>query len=148
MEKIRAKTFNRFINEKTEQVYPTNFKIMVHSALSSIYTSIMAIAQEIANEKAVRNPKRYDGTIQEIDITRAMNLIFHSDWKKKIKNKCLDQVLKSSIDRAEKMDNVVLQKNQRAIARSMGDKDFNINIDKSQIRFSDEKSSMGPGSNQ
>lgn len=147
MEK-RVKSYSEFVNEKAEQVYPTNFKGMAQSALSSVYTSIMAIAQEIANEKAIRNPKRYDGKIEEIDVTRAMNLVFHSDWKKKIKSQCLDQAMKSSMERAGKMDDVALKKNQRAIGRSMGDKNFNIDIDKSQVRFSDERTGFGSGSNQ
>ena len=85
--KRNIKTYDDFINESTKEVvYPTNFKGMVQSALSGLYTQIIAIAQELANEKAARNPNRYSGTIQEVDITRAMNMIFHSDWKKK-KNK-------------------------------------------------------------
>jgi hypothetical protein len=39
------------------------------------------------------------------------------------------------------------KKNQRALGRMNGDKEFNINIDKSQVRFSDEKG-LGAGSNQ
>jgi hypothetical protein len=108
----------------------------------------MAIAQELANEKAARNPARYDGTIEEVDITRAMNLIFHSDWKKKLKQQALGQMVYKSMERAGKQDNVVAKKNQRAMGRMLGDKDFNLNIDKSSTRFSDERQGTGPGSNQ
>lgn len=136
------------LNEgQKDVVYNTNFKGMAQSAIAGLYNSIMAIAQEFANEKAARNPSRYDGKIEEIDITRAMNLIFHSDWKKNIKSRCLDQVMRNSMDRAGKQDNVVKKKNIRSMGRSMGDKDFNLDIDKSSVRFSDEKGS-GPGSNQ
>ena len=84
----KVKSYKEFINEATrEVVYPTNFKGQVQGALANIYTSVMAIAQDLANEKAARNPGRYDGTIAEVDITRAMNMIFHSDWKKKLKQK-------------------------------------------------------------
>jgi hypothetical protein len=147
MEK-RIKTYSEFINEATKEVvYPTNFKGMVQSALSGLYTSVIAIARELANEKAARNPGRYNGEIQEVDITRAMNMIFHSDWKKKMKEQSIGQVMLSSMDRAGKQDNVIAKKNQRAIGRSMGDRDFDLNIDKSSVRFSDERGG-GTGSNQ
>ena len=49
----KIKTYHQFINESTKEVvYPTNFKGMVQSALGGLYTSIMAIARELANEKA------------------------------------------------------------------------------------------------
>ena len=144
-----VKSYNEFINEATKEVvYPTNFKGQVQSALACIYTSVMAIAQDLANEKAARNPGRYTGTIEEVDITRAMNLIFHSDWKKKLKQKALGQMMNTSVERAAKQDNVVAKKNQRAMGRMMGDKDFNLSIDKSSVRFSDDRSGSGPGSNQ
>lgn len=148
MEK-RVKSYREFINEETKQVvYPTNFKGMVQSALAGIYTSVMAIAQELANEKAARNPARYDGSIQDVDITRAMNLIFHSDWKKKLKQKGLGQLMYSSMERAGKQDDVVAKKNQIALGRSNGDKEFKVDVDKSSVRFSDKSSGSGPGSNQ
>ena len=110
----RLKSYQEFINEATKEVvYPTNFTGMVQSALAGVYTSVMAIAQELANEKAARNPGRYTGTVEDIDITRAMNLIFHSDWKKKLKQK-----------------------------------GFTVDVDKSSVRFSDDGSGGGPGSNQ
>jgi hypothetical protein len=142
------KTYRQFINEATKEVvYPTNFKGMVQGTLSGLYSQIMAIARELANEKAARNPNRYNGDIQEVDITRAMNMIFHSDWKKKMKQQALNQVTKGAMDRAGKQDDVIAKKNLRAMGRSMGDKEFNINIDKSSARFSDAKGG-GPGSNQ
>lgn len=144
----KIKTYHQFINESTKEVvYPTNFKGMVQSALGGLYTSIMAIARELANEKAARNPSRYSGDIQEVDITRAMNMIFHSDWKKMVKAQALGQVMKNSMERAGKQDEVIAQKNQRAIGRSMGDREFNVDIDKTSVRFSDEKGS-GTGKNQ
>lgn len=145
----RAKSYQEFINEATKEVvYPTNFKGQVQSALAGVYTSVMAIAQELANEKAARNPGRYDGTIEEVDITRAMNMIFHSDWKKKLKSKALGQMMHNSMQRAGKQDNVVAKKNQRAMGRMMGDKEFNLDIDKASTRFSDVRQGTGPGSNQ
>jgi len=148
MEK-RVKTYTEFINESTKEVvYPTNFKGQVQSALAGVYTSVMAIAQELANEKAARNPNRYDGTIEDVDVTRAMNMIFHSDWKKKLKQQALGQMMNNSMERAGKQDNVVAKKNQRAMGRMLGDKDFNLDIDKSSTRFSDVRGGLGPGSNQ
>jgi hypothetical protein len=108
----------------------------------------MAIAQELANEKAARNPGRYTGTIEDIDITRAMNLIFHSDWKKKLKQKALGQMMHKSMERAGKQDAVIAKKNQRAMGRMLGDKGFTVDVDKSSVRFSDDGSGGGPGSNQ
>lgn len=144
----KVKTYRQFVNEATKEVvYPTNFTGMVQSALGGLYTAIMAIARELANEKAARNPARYSGEVEEVDITRAMNMIFHSDWKKKIKAQALDQAMLSSMERAGKQDKVIAKKNQRAMGRMMGDKEFNLNIDKSSVRFSDEKGS-GTGKNQ
>lgn len=145
----QVKSYSEFINEGTrEVVYPTNFKGMVQSTLASIYTSVMAIAQELANEKAARNPSRYDGSIEDVDITRALNMVFHSDWKKKLKQKALGQMMVKSAERAEKQDAVIAKKNQRAMGRMLGDKKFNLDIDKSSVRFSDERGGFGPGSNQ
>jgi len=146
--KRNIKTYDDFVNESTKEVvYPTNFKGMVQSALSGLYTQIIAIAQELANEKAARNPNRYSGSIQEVDITRAMNMIFHSDWKKKMKERAIGDVLQSSMTRAGKQDEVIGKKNLRALGRSNGDKDFQLDIDKSSVRFSDERG-KGAGSNQ
>lgn len=146
--KHNAKTYREFITEATKEVvYPTNFKGMVQSALAGLYTSIMAIAQELANEKAARNPNRYDGSVEEVDITRAMNMIFHSDWKKKMKTQALDQVMFKSVERATKQDEVIAKKNQRAMGRQNGDTEFNVDIDKSTVRFSDERGN-GVGTNQ
>jgi hypothetical protein len=149
MMKHQVKSYLEFINESTKEVvYPTNFKGMVQGALANLYTSVMAIAQELANEKAARNPHRNDGSIQDVDITRAMNMIFHSDWKKKLKKKALDQMLNKSMERAGKQDAVIAKKNQRAMGRMLGDKGFNLDIDKSSVRFSDDTSGSGSGSNQ
>lgn len=147
--KNQVKTYQQFINEATKEVvYPSNFKGMVQSALAGVYTSVMAIAQELANEKAARNPGRNDGSIQEVDITRAMNMIFHSDWKKKLKTNALGQMMHKSMERAGKQDNVIAKKNQRAMGRMNGDKEFNLDIDTSSTRFSDVRQGTGPGSNQ
>jgi hypothetical protein len=77
-----------------------------------------------------------------------MNLIFHSDWKKKLKQKALGQMMNNSMERADKQDKVIAKKNQRAMGRMLGDKEFNIDIDKSSVRFSDDSLGGGPGSNQ
>jgi hypothetical protein len=144
-----VKSYSEFVNEGTKEVvYPTNFKGMVQSTLASVYTSVMAIAQELANEKAARNPSRYTGTIEEVDITRALNMIFHSDWKKKLKQKALGQMMLKSAERADKQDAVIAKKNQRAMGRMLGDKKFNLDVDKQSVRFSDERGGFGPGSNQ
>lgn len=149
MNRRHLRTYREFINESTKDVvYPTNFKGMVQGTLANLYTSVMAIAQQLANEKAARNPHRYDGSIQDVDITRAMNMIFHSDWKKKLKKKALDQMLSKSMERAGKQDDVVAKKNQRAMGRMLGDKTFNLDVDKSSVRFSDDLSGTGSGSNQ
>jgi hypothetical protein len=132
-----VKSYSEFVNEG-----------MVQSTLASVYTSVMAIAQELANEKAARNPSRYTGTIEEVDITRALNMIFHSDWKKKLKQKALGQMMLKSAERAGKQDAVIAKKNQRAMGRMLGDKKFNLDVDKQSVRFSDERGGFGPGSNQ
>lgn len=141
-------SFEEFIFEKKNQVYVTNYTGMVQSAIASLYTSVMAIAQELANEKAARNPNRHNGKVEEVDITRAMNLIFHSDWKKKMKQQLIGQVMNSARERASKQDKVAVKRNQRAMGRNLGDEKFNVDIEKSSVRFSDERGGVGPGSNQ
>jgi hypothetical protein len=74
-------------------------------------------------------------------------MIFHSDWKKKIKERAIGDVLQNSMSRAGKQDEVIGKKNLRALGRSNGDKDFQLDIDKSSVRFSDERG-KGAGSNQ
>lgn len=145
----KIKTYSQFINESTKEVvYPTNFKGMVQGALGGLYTSIIAIARELANEKAARNPSRYSGELQEVDITRAMNMIFHSEWKKNMKKQAIGEVMRLSGERAEAQDGVVDRKNQLALGRSFGDTDFKgTDINKSEVRFSDDKG-KGSGSNQ
>jgi len=143
------KSYDDFITEVTKEVvYPTNFKGMVAVALSGVYTQIMAIAQELANEKAARNQTRYDGTVEDIDITRAMNMVFHSNWKAKLKEKALDQMMRSSVERAGATDDVIQQKNMRAMRQPDGDRDAGGTIDTSGTRFSDKREGTGPGSNQ
>lgn len=142
--------FEDFLLESSTNnaVYPTNFKGMVQGLLATVYSSITAIAQELANEKAARNPQRYSGAIEEVDLTRAMNLVFHSDWKKKLKEKAIDQMMRTSMTRASKQDTMVAKKNQRALGRMGGDKSFNVDVDKTSVRFSDATNGGGPGSNQ
>ena len=142
----KIKTYSQFINESTKEVvYPTNFKGMVQGALSGLYTSVIAIARELANVKAARNPSRYSGELQEVDITRAMNMIFHSEWKKNMKKQAIGEVMRLSGDRANSQDEVVAKKNDKALRNSKDE--FNIDINKSSVRFSDKKGA-GSGSNQ
>jgi hypothetical protein len=56
--------------------------------------------------------------------------------------------MNKSMERAAKQDTVIAKKNQRALGRMMGDKDFNLDIDKSSVSISDDRSGSGPGSNQ
>lgn len=144
------KSFDDFVGESRTKnaVYVTDLKGMVTAALSNIYASVMAIAQELANEKAARNPQRYNGMVEEVDISRAMSMIFHSDWKKKIKQQTLQIAVKNSLERAGKQDDLIAKRNQQAIGRMTGDKDFKLDIDKTTVRFSDAGSGLGAGSNQ
>lgn len=152
MKKRNVKTYSEFVNE-TEQkvVYPTNFSGMVQGAVNSIHSQVMAIARQMAEEKAARNPYRYDDAekvaeVQEVDITRALNLIFHSDWKKMLKNHQVQEWAKSCIERASKHDERADKKNQRALRSMQGGKD-NYKTDLGNQGFSRESGSDGSGSN-
>ena len=137
-----------FINEeKNNVVYNTNYTGMVNGTISNLYTNVMAIAQELANEKAARDPYNNKGDIEEVDISRALNLIFHSDWKKNMKERCLQAIHQNSAARAGKRDELSNKKNQRALAK-LKKGDGTIKIDTSTVRFSDDYSGKGPGSNQ
>lgn len=147
------KTYLEFINEKEQKVvYPTNFKGKVQGAISSIHSQIMAIALELANEKAARNPYRYKaadkiGNIQEVDITRAINLIFHSDWKKLLKAHNVQAWTQKSLERAGKLDERSDKKNQRAMRQNLGGKDdHRVNL--GSQGYSRDSGSFGSGSNQ
>jgi hypothetical protein len=137
-----------FLNEEKDNVvYNTNYTGMVNSAVANMYTSIMAIAQELANEKLARDPYNNVGDIEEVDISRALNLIFHSDWKRNIKDRCLQGVQSNAAERAGKKDELSNKKNHRALAK-LKKGDNTIEIDTSDVRFSDKTSGNGPGSNQ
>ncbi len=142
------KPYSDRLEESAPVVYPTNFTGMVQGAMANMYTSVMAIAQELANEKAARNPNRYNGSIEEVDISRALNLIFHSDWKKKLRTKALGQLLNKSVERAGKQDTMMDKKNQIAIGKLTKDGGYDVNVNKSSVRFSDERTGGGSGSNQ
>lgn len=147
------KTYYEFVNEKEQKVvYPTNFKGKVQGAISSIHSQIMAIALELANEKAARNPYRYKsadkiGNIQEVDIARAINLIFHSDWKKLLKAHNVQEWTKKSLERAGKLDDRSDKKNQRAMRHTKNKKD-NYRVDLGSQGYSRDSGSFGSGSNQ
>ena len=139
--------FESFINEERDAIYNTNYTGMATSAVANLYTSIMAIAQEMCNEKAARDPYNNTGDIEEVDISRAINLIFHSEWKKNLKSKCLQGIQSNTTERASKRDELSNKKNHKALA-NLQKGDNTIAIDKSTIRFSDMTSGKGPGSNQ
>ena len=139
--------FESFINEEIDAVYNTNYTGMATSAVANLYTSIMAMAQEMCNEKAARDPYNNAGDIEEVDISRAINLIFHSEWKKNLKSKCLQGIQSNTAERAGKRDELSNKKNHKALA-NLQKGDNTISIDKSTVRFSDMTSGKGPGSNQ
>jgi len=146
--KKHIKKIESFLNEeKNNVVYNTNYTGTVNGAISNLYTNVMAIAQELANEKAARDPYNNKGDIEEVDISRALNLIFHSDWKKNMKQRCLQAIHQNSAARAGKRDELSNKKNQRALAK-LKKEDGTIKIDTSTVRFSDDHSGKGPGSNQ
>lgn len=150
--KRQVKTYSEFLNEKEQHVvYPTNFSGMVQGAVSSIHSQVMAIARQMAEEKAARNPYRYNDAdkvaeVQEVDIARALNLIFHSDWKKMLKNHQVQEWAKSCIERASKHDDRANKKNQRAMRASKGSKD-SYKVDLGKQGFSRESGSTGMGKN-
>lgn len=147
------KSYKDFINESEEKVvYPTNFTGMVQGAVSNIHSQVMAIAKMMADEKEARNPHRYKdaekiGGVEEVDITRALNLIFHSDWKNMLKGHNVQEWAKSCIERAGKHDERSSKKNQRAL-RSMGGQEDNYNVNLGTQGHSRDAGSDGPGSNQ
>lgn len=148
-----VKSYKSFVNEKEEKVvFPTNFSGMVQGAVANVHSQIMAIAQELANEKMARNPHRYKnadkiGGIEEVDITRAINLIFHSDWKTMLKNHQIQEWAKLCLERAGKHDERANKKNQRAL-RSMQTGKDNYKVDLGSQGYSRNSGSDGPGSNQ
>jgi len=147
------KSYLEHINEKEQKVvYPTNFKGKVQGAISSIHSQIMAIALELANEKAARNPYRYNsadkiGEIQEVDVTRAINLIFHSDWKKLLKAHNVQEWTQKSLERAGTLDERADKKNQRAMRQNI-DKNDSHKVDLGNQGYSRDSGSTGAGSNQ
>jgi hypothetical protein len=155
MDKDREiKTYIEYLNESEEKVvYPTNFTGKVQGAISSIHSQVMAIALELANEKLARNPQRYKdadnkvGGIEEVDITRAMNLIFHSEWKKMLKTHNVQEWTRKSLERSGKLDERSDKKNQRAMRTKSDGKD-NYKVDLGTQGHSRDTGSNGEGSNQ
>ncbi len=137
-----VKSYSDFINE-TEQkvVHNTNFTGMVQGAVSSIHSQVLAIAKAMADEKEARNPYRYQdadktGGVEEVDITRALNLIFHSDWKKHLKAHNIQEWARSCIERAGKHDERADKKNQRALRTNGGEQIDNYKVDLGSQGFS------------
>jgi hypothetical protein len=138
-----VKSYGEFVNE-TEQkvVYNTNFAGMVQGAVNSIHSQVMAIAKMMADEKEARNPYRYKdannktGGVEEVDITRALNLIFHSDWKNMLKQHQVHQWAKSCVERAGKHDERSDKKNQRALRTQGGQQEDNYTVDLGTQGFS------------
>ena len=141
------KGFSEYINEDRGAPIDINYSGMVVGAMSNLYTSVLAIAQQFANEKAADGTPDATGEIQEIDISKALNLMFHSDWKRNFKEQCLARVQMNAGERAKKQDDLSNKKNDKALA-NMGDNSFDNGIDKSTVRFSDDYAGSGPGSNQ
>ena len=151
--KHNAKKFSEFINE-TEQpvVHNTNFKGMVQGAVSSVHSQVLAIARALAEEKLARNPHRYNNAekiaeVEEVDITRAINLIFHSDWKKLLKEHRIQEWAQTCLERAGKHDDRADKKNQRALrTMNTGKDDYKVNL--GSQGHSRDSGSSGGGSNQ
>jgi hypothetical protein len=145
--KKHINSFESFINEERDAIYNTNYTGMVNGAVASLYNSIMAIAQELANEKAMRDPYNSSGEIEEVDVSRALNLIFHSNWKKNLKSRCVQNLQMNAADRAKKRDDLAYNKNKKALTKFRNGED-SMKIDRSTVRFSDDSIGTGPGSNQ
>ena len=141
------KRFEDHVNEDRTVPFETGYSGMVSSTLNNLYTQVLAIAQQIANEKVVDKTPGATGEIQEVDISKALNLIFHSDWKKNIKQQCIAKAQMNAAERAKKQDDLSNKKNDKAMAK-MKDSGFDPTIDKSTVRFSDDRGGSGPGSNQ
>lgn len=139
--------FESFINEERDAIYNTNYTGMVNGAVANLYNSIMAIAQSLCDEKATRDPYNNSGEIEEVDISRALNLIFHSNWKKNLKSRCIQSLQMNAAERAKKRDDLSNKKNHKALAK-LSKGDGTIDIDRSTVRFSDDAIGTGPGSNQ
>tara|TARA_Y100000389_G_scaffold195186_2_gene226239 strand:+ start:2976 stop:3443 length:468 start_codon:yes stop_codon:yes gene_type:complete len=155
MDKDREiKSYIDYIKESEQKVvYPTNFTGKVQGAIASIHSQVMAIALELANEKQARNPQRYKdadnkvGGIEEVDITRAMNLIFHSEWKKLLKTHNVQEWTRKSLERSVKLDERSSKKNQRAMRSKSTGKDH-YKVDLGTQGYSRDSGSDGGGSNQ
>lgn len=145
--KKHINNFESFINEERDAIYNTNYTGMVNGTVANLYNSIMAIAQSLCDEKATRDPYNNSGEIEEVDISRALNLIFHSNWKKNLKSRCIQSLQMNAAERAKKRDDLSNKKNHKALAR-LSKGDGTIDIDRSTVRFSDDTIGTGPGSNQ
>lgn len=143
MEKDKnVKSYSEYISEAERPVvFNTNFQGMVQGAVGSIHSQIMAIAKMMADEKMARNPHRYSqadttGGVEEVDITRAINLIFHSDWKNHLKGHHVHQWAKTCIEKAGKHDDRSNKKNQRSMRTQSGEQKDNYKVDLGSIENS------------
>ena len=137
-----VKSYSEFVNE-TEQcvVFNTNFQGMVQGAIGNIQAQVLAIAKMMADEKMARNPYRYSnadttGGVEEVDISRAMNLIFHSEWKKHMKCRNVQEWTKTALEKAGKHDTRADKKNQRALRTQSGEQKDNYKVDLGSIENS------------
>lgn len=126
---MNALKFDRFnelreINEGKldKKPFDPKFASKVATLAAYIKDQIEGIAQDLAIEKHLRDPKNYpDTTVTEIDRSRALKLIFHTDWKNHIINGEGGVFVQNARQKAEKKDDQAHKKN-KALALKMDDK--------------------------
>jgi hypothetical protein len=102
--------------------FDPKFATKVSTLAAYLKDQIENIAQDLAMEKHLRDPKNYPNSeVTDIDRSRALQLIFHSDWKRNIIDGEGGVFVNNARKKAEKKDLAAHKKNH-ATNLNMDDK--------------------------
>lgn len=102
--------------------FDPHFAVKASTLAAYLKDQIESIAQDLAMEKHLRDPKNYPSSeVTDIDRSRAMQLIFHSDWRKLIIDGKGGEFVNNARHKAEKKDKAAHKKNH-ATNLNMDDK--------------------------
>ena len=118
--KKHVKGFDEYITEGKLDKKPFEPKFAYKAATLAAYIrdQIESIAADLALEKHLRDPKNYqEPEVTEVDRSRALQLIFHKEWKKKLAEGRGDEFVLNARNKAEKKDTQARKKNDATILK-------------------------------
>ena len=122
-----VKSYYEFITEgKLEKkLFVPKFAYKAATTAAYIKDQIESMAMELAVEKHLRDPKNYpEPIVTEVDRSRAMKFIFHSDWKRHIIEGRGNEFVMNVRSKAEKKDDQIRKENTKITLRMRNDEEL------------------------